>query len=802
MSVQTANARSGPFTCNASNTVFPGGFKIFDKDGVLVSLTDTLGNISELVVDSDYTVSAITETSFTVTTVVTYPADYLITLTRDIEQTQETTFRSQGKRLAENTEDALDKSMMALQAQTEVLNRAVKVPVSSSLDPDDILQDLLDGHLTAVAYTSEKLLSSYSSLYAAVLGIGSSEVNLVIDKDDTLAQNTVIPANITLRVVEGNVIDLNGFFLSLYCNIDAANVSFILINGGDLSSTIGASVVYPEWFSAVGNGAIDDTVAVKASLSFNDTTVVMNRDYRVTSEVEIGGNNVGVMGSGSIVLDASSGSALYADDKDGITIKDIRITPPTARATNVGDAGIELDGCTNSRVQDVRIEYRGNTSPEGNGVVLHNGCRDCVVIGVIVSGGNYNADSTSNTQANSPTGISVWNDAERIAISDCIVSDGIGDAFVVQYDSSAGAVFVKDVRVNNCIADGSHGHMFIGYSDDIHITTGTARIINLDFSNCTAINGTGKKYNSTLVKRIYGIGFYLQSVLHGRVVNCRVKDCLQNTVTSGNPIPSAGISATIADAFISGCEVDNTGITPGIKINATNPPAFTEGTVQILNNTIRNITTEEAISVGQAETAQIEGNLISNCGGVGVRVEAPLASGESQWVQTATVRNNIIVGNVGIAVDVDDCKNLYLSGNVIKNPTGRPIDINDCEFFKVEGNTIDDWGFAGVGLYATHGTSATPNASSSVRNNTVKGDGTQNGMSIVGVAWVDTNLFENVAVPYTYSGTPENGDGADGRQRDSRCRRSEVYHGRHQLQQHLSHRLFEWRTRAGIDYLV
>lgn len=213
MSLQSADNKNGPFT--ASTDTFPCTFKIFAEDEIIVTLTNPSDINSVLVLNSDYTVSGISDTGFTVTTTQTYGSTYQITVTRNITQTQEATFKTQGPREAVRNENAHDKAMMAIQELTEKVDRAVKVPVNSTENPDDYLE-LINSTVTVNTYTPpEKRLSSYLSLADAITSIASNEVTLVIDKDDTMTGNITVPSNVVLRSVNGNTITTNSNTLTI-----------------------------------------------------------------------------------------------------------------------------------------------------------------------------------------------------------------------------------------------------------------------------------------------------------------------------------------------------------------------------------------------------------------------------------------------------------------------------------------------------------------------------------------------------------------------------------------------------------
>jgi len=117
----------------------------------------------------------------------------------------------------------------------------------------------------------EVLLSGYASLSAAITGIASSTVTLVVDKDDTLSGDTVSPANIALRGVNGKQISTGTHQLTWSGPIVAEKTQIFDTSGG--GSVIGlnlANGVSPEWF---GLSTLD---LLQAELATNTSEVNQN----------------------------------------------------------------------------------------------------------------------------------------------------------------------------------------------------------------------------------------------------------------------------------------------------------------------------------------------------------------------------------------------------------------------------------------------------------------------------------------------------------------------------------------------
>ncbi|HAN8229954.1 TPA: hypothetical protein IF960_001849 [Escherichia coli] len=104
------------YTGNGATTSFPYTFRIFKKSDLVVQVSDLNGNVTELVLDTDYTVT--NAGGYNGGNVILSKAlanGYHISISRELPVTQETDLRNQGKFFAEVHEDAFDKLTMLIQ---------------------------------------------------------------------------------------------------------------------------------------------------------------------------------------------------------------------------------------------------------------------------------------------------------------------------------------------------------------------------------------------------------------------------------------------------------------------------------------------------------------------------------------------------------------------------------------------------------------------------------------------------------------------------------------------------------------
>lgn len=119
------------YTGNGVTTSFPYKFRIFKKTDLAVSVIDLSENITVLVLDTDYTVTnAGGYNGGNVVLTAPLATGWQISIARELEPTQETDLRNQGKFFAEVHEDAFDKLTMLIQQVASMFRLALRKPSS------------------------------------------------------------------------------------------------------------------------------------------------------------------------------------------------------------------------------------------------------------------------------------------------------------------------------------------------------------------------------------------------------------------------------------------------------------------------------------------------------------------------------------------------------------------------------------------------------------------------------------------------------------------------------------------------
>lgn len=129
----TTTQSDASFDTNGVTVVFPFTFKFFYNEDLLVIYTSPQGVLSTLTLGIDYTVSgAGSESGGSVQTTTPLAGPGTLVVTRDIDALQLTSFRNQGKFLAETHEDAFDKLTMLAQQVDSRFSRALVRPIGAN----------------------------------------------------------------------------------------------------------------------------------------------------------------------------------------------------------------------------------------------------------------------------------------------------------------------------------------------------------------------------------------------------------------------------------------------------------------------------------------------------------------------------------------------------------------------------------------------------------------------------------------------------------------------------------------------
>lgn len=137
MSISSTTSRND-YTGNSAAHVYAYTFRVIEDSDLLVTVADTTGVETELVLDTDYSVSGVGDSGGGNVTLINssqswltsgeLTTGYTISIRRVRPLTQETDIRNQGSFLPETHEDAFDHGVMIAQQHQDEIDRSLKLP--------------------------------------------------------------------------------------------------------------------------------------------------------------------------------------------------------------------------------------------------------------------------------------------------------------------------------------------------------------------------------------------------------------------------------------------------------------------------------------------------------------------------------------------------------------------------------------------------------------------------------------------------------------------------------------------------
>ncbi len=236
------------YTGNGVTTSFPYTFRIFKKTDLAVSVVDLSENITVLVLDTDYTVTnAGGYNGGNVVLTAPLANGWQISIARELEPTQETDLRNQGKFFAEVHEDAFDKLTMLIQQVGSMFRLALRKPSSIAN-----WYDALNNYIRNLHDPRDPQDAATKNYVDTTVQSGDSSLNQKIDANFVR----------TLRVPETSV-------SMLASAVDRANKVFAWDNAGqpiNIPAPSGtATEVFIELAKPTGSGLVGDPLDTTVS---------------------------------------------------------------------------------------------------------------------------------------------------------------------------------------------------------------------------------------------------------------------------------------------------------------------------------------------------------------------------------------------------------------------------------------------------------------------------------------------------------------------------------------------------------
>lgn len=292
------------YTGNGVTISFPYTFRIFKKTDLTVSVIDLSENITVLVLDTDYTVTnAGGYNGGSVVLTAPLTNGWQISIARELEPTQETDLRNQGKFFAEVHEDAFDKLTMLIQQAYSVFRLALRKPssianwydalgnyirnVRDPSQPQDAATKIyVDNSSASNNNYTDELFSKTVRTPEAILSLPSREFrkNKLVGMNDNGDPIMVLPESGSASDVLIELAKQTGAGLSGY-NYDIAYPSGTVgyaIKEQSIKKTINAQVA-----GVVDSLTIDSTAALQALIDMNpEATIILPTNIAISSPIK------------------------------------------------------------------------------------------------------------------------------------------------------------------------------------------------------------------------------------------------------------------------------------------------------------------------------------------------------------------------------------------------------------------------------------------------------------------------------------------------------------------------------------
>jgi len=147
-----ASAQKVTYACDGGTVLFNVPFIFWEDATLYVYIFDTVLNArTDLVLSTDYTVAGGDGSTGSITTVATYSSAYTITIVRSVPLTQGAALPLSGAFPSSSVEETLDRIVAITQDIQEQVDRSIKLPADSTVDPDSVSLSAA----TLVAYVTQ-----------------------------------------------------------------------------------------------------------------------------------------------------------------------------------------------------------------------------------------------------------------------------------------------------------------------------------------------------------------------------------------------------------------------------------------------------------------------------------------------------------------------------------------------------------------------------------------------------------------------------------------------------------------------
>ena len=250
MTISSQTRKAGPYAGNNVADTFQFQFKVFVAADVLAVHTNSQGAESVLVSGTDYTVNLNPNQDALpggdVVLTAPLPTGEKLTITSAVPQLQTLDLTNQGGFYPATINAALDRSTILVQQVAEQVSRAVKVQISSNVQPDQLIDQLTSD--AAAAHGDALAAAQSASLALTSEGNANTAAQLAADWATKL----------------GSTVDGSEYSAKQYAQDAAASTQYLPAGTGAVATTVQSKLretVSVKDFGAKGDGVTDDTAA-------------------------------------------------------------------------------------------------------------------------------------------------------------------------------------------------------------------------------------------------------------------------------------------------------------------------------------------------------------------------------------------------------------------------------------------------------------------------------------------------------------------------------------------------------------